>query len=35
MLASTRFRGDPPRTLRRWQHIYDAVRMSRTLDEEA
>jgi transcriptional regulator with XRE-family HTH domain len=35
MLASIRFRGDPPRTPRRWQHIYDAIRMSRTLDEEA
>ncbi len=35
MLASIRFRGDPPRTARRWQHIYDAIRMSRTLDEDA
>jgi transcriptional regulator with XRE-family HTH domain len=34
MLASIRFRGDPPRTARRWQHIYDAIRMSRTLDED-
>ncbi len=34
MLASIRFRGDPPRTGRRWRHIYDAIRMSRTLDEE-
>src|SRR5262245_39842809 len=34
MLASIRFRGDPPRTARRWQHIYDAIRMSRALDED-
>lgn len=33
MLASIRFRGEPPRTARRWQHIYDAIRMSRTLDD--
>ncbi len=32
MLASIRFRGEPPRTPRRWQHIYDAIRMSRPLD---
>ncbi|MGH3950027.1 MAG: helix-turn-helix domain-containing protein [Pseudonocardiaceae bacterium] len=33
MLASIRFRGEPPRTARRWQHIYDAIRTSKTLDE--
>lgn len=34
MLASIRFRGDPPRSPRRWQHIYDAIRTSRTLDDD-
>jgi transcriptional regulator with XRE-family HTH domain len=33
MLASIRFRGDPPRTSRRWAMIYDTIVTSRTLDE--
>jgi transcriptional regulator with XRE-family HTH domain len=33
MLASIRFRGDPPRTPRRWAMIYDTIVASRTLDE--
>ena len=33
MLASIRFRGDPPRTSRRWGMIYDTIVTSRTLDE--
>jgi len=33
MLASIRFRGDPPRTPRRWAMIYDTIIASRTLDE--
>jgi transcriptional regulator with XRE-family HTH domain len=33
MLAAIRFRGEPPRTARRWQHIYDAIRTSKALDE--
>ncbi|MGH8930019.1 MAG: helix-turn-helix domain-containing protein [Egibacteraceae bacterium] len=33
MLASIRFRGDPPRTKRRWAMIYDTIVASRTLDE--
>ncbi|MDT4995298.1 MAG: hypothetical protein QOH97_5190 [Actinoplanes sp.] len=33
MLASIRFRNEQPRTARRWQHIYDAIRTSRVLDE--
>ncbi len=33
MLASIRFRGEPPKTARRWQMIYDTIVMSRTLDE--
>lgn len=33
MLASIRFRGDPPRTSRRWAMIYDTIVASRTLDE--
>ena len=34
MLASIRFRGEPPRTVRRWAMIYDAIRASRTIDDE-
>ncbi|HZC98743.1 MAG TPA: hypothetical protein VFA46_00640 [Actinomycetes bacterium] len=34
MLASIRFSGEPPRTAARWQHIYNAIRLSRWLDEE-
>ncbi len=33
MLASIRFRGDPPRTSRRWSMIYDTIVTSRMLDE--
>jgi len=33
MLASIRFRGDPPRTSRRWGMIYDTIVTSRALDE--
>jgi transcriptional regulator with XRE-family HTH domain len=32
MLASIQFRGDRPKTPGRWRHIYEAIRMSRTLD---
>jgi len=34
MLASIRFSGEPPRTAARWQHIYNAIRLSRWLDKE-
>jgi len=34
MLASIRFRGDPLRSERRWEMIYDTIRTSRGLDEE-
>lgn len=33
MLASIRFRGDPPRTKRRWAMIYDSIVASRSFDE--
>lgn len=33
MLAGIRFRGDPPRTSRRWGHIYDAIVTSQVLDD--
>lgn len=32
MLASIEFRGDPPQTKERWQHIYTAIRTSAALD---
>ena len=32
MLASIQFRGDRPKTPGRWRHIYEAIKMSRTLD---
>ena len=32
MLASIRFRGDPPRTSERWRFIYDAIRNSAGMD---
>lgn len=35
MLASIKFRGDPPRTSRRWAMIYDTIRTSAGLDDEA
>jgi len=34
MLASIRFRGDPPRSARRWALIYDTIWTSRGLDDE-
>jgi transcriptional regulator with XRE-family HTH domain len=33
MLAGIRFRGDPPRTARRWAMIYDTIVSSQMLDE--
>ena len=33
MLAGIRFRGDPPRTARRWAIIYDTIVSSQMLDE--
>lgn len=32
MLASIQWRGNPPRTIERWQFIYNAIRTSRDLD---
>ncbi len=32
MLASIEFRGETPKTKRRWQYIYDAIETSRTMD---
>ena len=34
MLASIQFRGDQPRTARRWSMIYDTIQMSQAFDEE-
>jgi transcriptional regulator with XRE-family HTH domain len=34
MLAGIRFRGEAPRTKQRWEHIYNAIRTSQTLDED-
>lgn len=34
MLASIQFRGDPPRSVRRWQFIYDALIASRGFDTD-
>jgi DNA-binding Xre family transcriptional regulator len=33
MLAGIRFRGEPPRTTRRWAHIYDAIVVSQVFDD--
>jgi transcriptional regulator with XRE-family HTH domain len=33
MLVGIRFRGDPPRTTRRWAMIYDTIVSSQMLDE--
>ena len=33
MLAGIEFRGVRPQTRERWEHIYNAIRMSKTLDE--
>jgi transcriptional regulator with XRE-family HTH domain len=35
MLASIRFRGEQPITTKRWSYIYEAIRTSRMLDQEA
>jgi transcriptional regulator with XRE-family HTH domain len=35
MLAGIRFRGEAPRTEQRWEHIYNAIRTSHALDEDA
>lgn len=32
MLAAIAFRGERPRTAERWAYIYDAIRMSASLD---
>ena len=34
MLAGIEFRGVRPQTRERWEHIYNAIRMSRALDEQ-
>ncbi len=34
MLAGIQFRGEPPRTAKRWEVIYDAIRSSRIFDED-
>jgi hypothetical protein len=34
MLASIRFPENPPRTPARWHHIYNAIRLSRWLDND-
>ncbi len=33
MLAGIEFRGVRPQTRERWEHIYNSIRMSQTLDE--
>jgi transcriptional regulator with XRE-family HTH domain len=33
MLAGIRFRGDPPKTIRRWAMIYDTIISSQMLDD--
>lgn len=33
MLAGIQFRGVRPQTRERWEHIYNAIRMSQTLDD--
>ena len=33
MLAGIQFRGVRPQTRERWEHIYNTIRMSQTLDE--
>jgi transcriptional regulator with XRE-family HTH domain len=33
MLAAIQFRGDQPQTKERWAYIYNAIRMSRGMDE--
>jgi transcriptional regulator with XRE-family HTH domain len=34
MLASVKWRGDAPRTAKRWEVIYDAIRSSQVFDDE-
>jgi transcriptional regulator with XRE-family HTH domain len=34
MLAGIRFRGEPPRTSKRWEVIYDTIRSSMVFDED-
>ena len=34
MLASVQFRGRRPETEQRWEHIYNAIRLSQPMDEE-
>jgi transcriptional regulator with XRE-family HTH domain len=34
MLNTIRFRGEPPRTVERWQHIYNAIRLSEPMDKD-
>jgi transcriptional regulator with XRE-family HTH domain len=34
MLASIKWRGEPSRTLERWQFVYDALKASTTLDQK-
>lgn len=34
MLASIQFRGDQPRTARRWSMIYDTIQMSQAFDDD-
>jgi transcriptional regulator with XRE-family HTH domain len=33
MLASIRFRGEQPQTVKRWEFIYEAIRNSRPMDK--
>jgi transcriptional regulator with XRE-family HTH domain len=33
MLSAIKFRGEPPKTVERWQHIYNAIRMSESMDK--
>jgi len=33
MLASIKFRGDPPRTAARWEFIYNAIKNSQSMDD--
>ncbi|WAJ42859.1 helix-turn-helix transcriptional regulator [Mycobacterium sp. Aquia_216] len=34
MLSTIKFRGEPPRTAQRWQHIYNAIRLSEPMDDD-
>ena len=34
MLSTIKFRGEPPRTAQRWEHIYNAIRLSERMDED-